>query len=112
MSSITQDQQSDPSCQEIIALLVHKTLPESDSRSRYLIRMAERFAIVDNILFYLDPKKSHTRRLVVPHALQERLMEQFHSGPFAGHFSGPRTYSAMYPRFWWEGMYSDVVSYC
>ena len=72
--------------------------------------MADKLVMVDGVLYFLDPKNN--QRAVVPKHLREELIKQLHSGPFAGHFAGPRIYSALTPMFWWDGMYSDVVNHC
>ena len=38
-------------------------------------------------------------------------MEESHSGPMGGHFSGNRLFNALSRHWWWEGMYSDVTHY-
>ena len=111
-TSLIGDQEKDPECKQIMAFLQHKVFPDDEVQSRYLVKMADRFAIVNGVLYYLDSKKNHNKRAVMPKHLRKELIEQFHSGPFAGHFSGQRTYGAMYPKFWWNGMYTDVQQYC
>ena len=50
--------------------------------------------------------------LCVPTHLRASLMEENHSGPFAGHFSGERLYNALVRHWWWPLMYSDVFGHC
>lgn len=106
--SIIEDQKKDPECSQILAFLQLKVLPDDELQTRYIVKMADRSAIVNGVLYYLDPKKNHNRRLVIPKYLREELIEQSHDGPFAGHFSGHRTYGALYTKFWWNGMYTEV----
>ena len=69
------------------------------------------FAIVDDVLYYVDPKRGNRRRAAVSLAMRPRLTEQTHSGPYGGHFSGQRMFNAMVTSWWWEGMFSDLVNY-
>ena len=39
-------------------------------------------------------------------------MEENHSGPMAGHFSGEKLYKSLVKHWWWPGMYSDVTKHC
>ena len=39
-------------------------------------------------------------------------MEESHSSPMAGHFSGPKLYQALVRHWWWPGMYRDVITHC
>ena len=39
-------------------------------------------------------------------------MEENHSGPMAGHFSGAKLYKCLVRHWWWPGMYTDVVNHC
>ena len=108
--SLGDEQQEDPEIKEIIDYLSSKKLPLDDKRAKALVLRADKFVTVDGILYFLDSKNN--QRAVVPKRLREDLIKQFHSGPFAGHFAGPRIYGALAPMFWWEGMYSDVVNHC
>ncbi len=99
-TSIIKDQKNDPECGHILAFINLKVLPDDEVQTRYLVKMADRFAnvkgVLKGVLYYLDPKKNHSKRLVMPKHLREELIEQYHGGPFAGHFSGHRTYGALY----------------
>ena len=52
------------------------------------------------------------KRCVVPAHLQNQQMEEYHSGPMSGHFSGPKLYKSLGNNWWWQGMYSDVIKHC
>ena len=47
----------------------------------------------------------------MPLAMRTKVMEETHSGPYRGHFSGQRTFNALVPSWWWEGMFSDIVTF-
>ena len=39
-------------------------------------------------------------------------MEENHSSPMAGHFSGEKLYKSLVIHWWWQGTYSNVISHC
>ena len=39
-------------------------------------------------------------------------MEENHSGPMAGHFSGNCLYNTLARDWWWEGMHTDTQKHC
>ena len=39
-------------------------------------------------------------------------MEESHSVPMSGHFAGEKLYKLLKTHWWWQRMYSDVMSYC
>jgi len=38
-------------------------------------------------------------------------MADYHSGSFAGHFSGPRLYKTLSQKWWWKHMHRDTQRY-
>ena len=48
-------------------------------------------------------------RAVVPKSLQEQLVDETHRGVAGGHFSENRGFRTLARRWWWEGMYGDVL---
>ena len=55
-SDIGHEQRKDPKLQETISWLENGTLPEDDKRARNLVIRAEQFTILDDILYFVDPK--------------------------------------------------------
>ena len=70
------------------------------------------FSLVDGVLYFLDSKRGRPEEMVVPSQMTQALIEENHSGPMGGHFSGERLYKAMARHWWWQGMYGDVVAHC
>ena len=68
--------------------------------------------MLDGILYYVDPARKDRTRLVVPRVLRQKLMEETHSGGFAGHFAVKGLYEKLSRRYWWDGMYSEVYCFC
>ena len=106
------EQLKDPHLAELISYLAKEDLPQDPHRAHKIAAKASMFAMVDNILYFIDPKRRNRKRAVVPQHLRQTIMEENHSGPMAGHFSGNRVYSALARSWWWPGMYSDVEHHC
>ena len=88
---------------------MHGTLPQAPQQARRLAAQESIFTVIDNILYFIDPKCDDRRRCAVPTHLRVGLMEENHSGPMSGHFSADK---ALVHRWWWPRMYSEVVSHC
>ena len=106
------EQGRDPESVEMRQYLSHGELPSDSGRARKIAAQAPSFALVDNILYFIDAKRNNQRRCVVPKHLRTSVMEENHSGPLAGHFSGEKLYKALVRHWWWPTMYTDVVEHC
>ena len=62
------------------------------------------------MLFFLDPKQEHRKRVIVPQHLREQLLQENHSSPMGGHFAG-KMYGSLVCHWWWDGMYADTLRY-
>jgi len=54
------------------------------------------------------------RQLYVPVAatkMREKLLEEYHDTPFAGHLGRDKTVAALLEKFWWPTLYSDVEEF-
>ena len=47
----------------------------------------------------------------MPRELHGQIMEDYHGGSLAGHFSGPRLYKTLARHWWWEYMYRDAMNH-
>ena len=111
-TSFAEEQRKDPDVLEIVSYLTTELLPECSRRSKAVVAKSPLFALVNGILYFLDSKRGGRKRCVVPRHLRQSIIEENHSGPMAGHFSGERLYKALSRHWWWQNMYSDVVSHC
>lgn len=107
-STFAIEQRKDKQLTAVIRFLKDGTLPE-DKQARKLTTKAGQFTIRGDVLYYLDPKHQGRRRAVVPCHLRNKIMEETHSGVFAGHFSSQRLYNTLARVWWWDGMYCDAV---
>ena len=48
--------------------------------------------------------------MFIPVQMRKQLMEENHSGPMAGHFFADKLYKTMATHWWWQGMYTDVIT--
>ena len=92
----------------IIEQVRHNTPPAADRRHK---AVWDAFAILDGILYYMDPG-SHRLRLAVPKVLQQQLMEETHAGAFSRHFVAKGMYRKLATQYWWKGMYTDIYHHC
>lgn len=111
-NSLAVEQRRDPEVSQMISYLENGELPSDDKQARKIAAQAPLFVIVDDILYYLHPKRDDRKCVVVPQLLRPSIMEENHSGPMAGHFSGARLYNALIRRWWWPGMYKDALNHC
>ena len=91
---------------------LHGTLPESNNSAHKVASQAPFFTLVDGVLFFVNPKYRDRKQCVVPRHLQQTIMEEHHSSPMSGHFSGEKLYKVLSCHWWWQGMYGDVIAHC
>ena len=51
--------------------------------------------VVENILYFVDPKNGGRKQSAVPRHLQDQVVAESHSSPMAGHFAGEKLYKAL-----------------
>ena len=111
-SSFSAEQRKDPEVMKMVSYLSSAQLPEDEKEAKKVILQSSLFTLLDGVLYYLDPKRADRRRCVVPRHLHQSIIEENHSGPMGGHFSGERSYKALVHHWWWQGMYSAVMTHC
>ena len=110
--SFGNQQRKDPALLNIVTFLKDGQLPADESIARKVALQAPLFALINDTLYFVDRKEPTRRRLVVPTHLKSQIMEECHGGKMGGHFSGSRLYNTLSKRWWWQGMYSDVLEFC
>ena len=101
-------QREDPRLQEIGGYLLDDILPSDEKRVKRMVLERERFTILDDVCYYVDPSSQHQLRVAVPESLQTKVMEDNHSGPFRGHFATRGLLKTLKQRWWLDGMARDV----
>ena len=104
-STLATEQERDPDVLEL------RSFPPDEVRARKMALQQSSFALVDGVLYFVDPKRGNRRRAVVPELMKERLLEETHAGPYGAHFSGQRMFSVLVHNWWWDGMFSDATRY-
>ena len=101
-------QAEDEEIQRILKILEDPSHSNHAEISRY-------YVIEDELLYRVtDPAKCENfsgLQLVVPKFLQKPLIEEIHSGYFGGHLGVDKTYDKVRSRYYWSGMYRDVVEF-
>ena len=110
--SFCTEQRKDPEVLEMVSYLSSGHLPDDEKAAKKIVLQSSLFTLVNGVLYYLDPKRADRKRCVVPRHLHQSIIEENHSGPMGGHFSGERLYKALSRHWWWPKMYSEVVSHC
>ena len=105
-------QEEDAELQEMRELLQSGSLAEHAKLGKKQASELSRFALVEGVLWYVDSARGCRPRLVVPRSLQQKLLHETHSGPYAGHFAAKSLYDKLARRYWWRGMYADVHKHC
>ena len=112
LNGFHKEQAKDPKLQKILNYLDRGLLPDNNQEAKKIVAQVSQFAIVQNVLYFIDISRQNLRRAAVPSHLQERIMAEIHGGVMSGHFSGNRLYKTLCRRWWWETMYRDAISYC
>ena len=106
-------QESDSELSEIMELVGKRSsLPEGQAKKKKVANEFMHFEVIEGVLWYVDSARGSRPRLVVPKAVQEKVMAEMHSGPFGGHFAARGTYEKLARRYYWRGMYADVYRHC
>ena len=105
------EQLMDQELKPIILYLKDGTLLQDTKLAKKIIAEATLYAIFDDILYYIGPTQKETSRVVVPQQLCQKIMQEYHDGHLAGHFSGPRLYKTLVRSWWWPHMYTDAMNY-
>ena len=95
------EQSTDPFCAQQRKLL--DAAPEDAKPSHYTIN--------EEGLLVRESPLDRAKQIVVPQALQPRLMHLQHVPPIAGHVGGRRMYATMRQHFYWPLMASDTYNF-
>ncbi len=83
---------------------------KSTSHERERIRkMAKRFLVKDNILFYRD--SDGNLKICLEKEDVKKVLQEYHDGAVGGHFGRDITIGRVRQSFWWPTIWKDVVAY-
>ena len=91
--------------------LEKQQFPDDPVTARRIALQAPMFTVSDKVLYFIDPKLVHHKRIAVPKHLRKDLLDKTHRSRMGGHFSGQRLYNALARNWWWDGMYSDAMKF-
>jgi hypothetical protein len=115
--NIIDEQKNDATISQIISVLSNPNQQLSlTPRIQNLMKMnKDNFSIIDGVLYYIktDKKKEYNdKRLVVPQALEVKLIKLMHDLPTGGHLATSKIYWKISQDVWFEDMYSKIDKYC
>ncbi len=71
----------------------------------------ERYIVKNRLLYHL-PGEGRAEQLVVPRQLRDQVLAMGHNIPWAGHLSNTKSHERIAARFYWPGLYGDVLNFC
>ena len=105
------EQRKDVNLESICVYLEKEKLPTDAKKAEMTVRQSRDFVLIDGVLHFVE-KGSGRRRIAVPSHLRQNILQEYHGGVYSGHFTSSKLYGAMSRRWWWPGMYKDVVEFC
>ena len=106
-------QNTDAKIQEMKSFILSggRELPVDEKRARVIPKTRPLHHLKDGVLYHLDPH-SKEPRIVVPECLKDEILRAYHDHPMSSHQGVAITYDRLRKRFYWDGLYTDVVKYC
>ena len=112
---------SDKHFAPIIKYLSSNELPSDDKRAREVVLTSDSYHLQNGVLYFkfdkgLSPNQISAQadlpRLVlcIPESYQHQLLLFFHEE--IGHFKSAKMYQSMRLKFYWKGMYTDIMQFC
>ena len=111
MTDYHQEQQKDETLRILYDYVVSGSVPSDEQQARKICGKGVNFVVIDNILYFIDPKHQGKRRVAVPAHLQDQILRENHGGIMAGHFSGDRLYELASGKWWCDTLYRDCITY-
>ena len=102
-------QRRDPELRRICQCLEYGILPDNEREARDVAAKSLNFAIINDVLYFVDTGRGGRKRAAVPSHLQNSIIEDNHGGRMAGHFYGTRLYAALSRQWWRRMMYKDSL---
>ena len=109
LAELEELQGQDSELGQIVWYVQEGLMPEDSKVKSCVLTEKGRFVVLE---YYVDPARKDRTRLVVPRVLRQKLMEEMHSGGFAGHFAVKGLYEKLSRQYWWDGMYAEVYCFC
>ena len=94
LTDFHKEQGKDSKLQNILNYLNKGLLPDNSQEAKKIDAQASQFAIVQDVLYFIEASRQNPRRAAVPGHLQEQIMAEIHGGIMSDHFSGDRLYKS------------------
>ena len=119
LSNLRDEQQKDPDLEYLREWLVGKKVTEVEKNILMAAGPAAKFYWINKDLFQWDDNliwrrrkyEDQPRRLVIPDALMEVVVEMCHNIPSSGHQSAERTINRVKQKYYWYGMSKWITNY-
>ena len=113
LQQVQREQRKDIELERIIDFLTRKSLPADPQEAAVVLNSSKKsYYVVDDILYYEGPDVPGHRRIVVPEHLRQRILDEHHDSPLAGHFAAKKMSQRISQYFYWTGLKSDVYKKC
>ena len=67
-----------------------------------------KYEVVQGVLYFVPDSSPGRLCIVVPESLRFKILEEAHSGCFAGHFAFKKVYDHLRKCYWWKRMRADI----
>jgi hypothetical protein len=114
--AIRKAQMDDEFCKNMIEFKEEDTLPEEESRARWIVHMNGYYNMMGGTLYYtgltsLSRDVDIPPRIEVPRTFRDQLLKEVHDNPTGGHFKTQKMLSKLEVRYHWTNMLRDVTTY-
>ena len=115
MNEIAQEQRKDQFCNDLIEFLEHGNLPSTVIRRKRVVSREYDYIVKGGILINLwSPLpniQTTLQRVVIPNALQEKVIQLFHTSQLSSHLGVNKTYSLMKTCCIFKGIYTKIEKF-
>ena len=113
LEQVQTEQRKDPELARIIDYITSKTLPTDPHDAKIVVGLAKKgYYVVDGILYYEGAEVCDHRCVVVPSHLRQKLLDDHHDMPFAGHFAEKKMVQRIKQFYYWQQLRSDAHKKC
>lgn len=106
---IHHEQMRDENLRTVYNAIVHHKYPKDSAERRLITERLAQHTVKNDVIHRAD--KDGQVKIVLPHALRERIITDIHGDPLEGaHLGVTKTYEKVARRYIWNGMRDDVSS--
>jgi len=98
---------------KLIDYLTDKTLPPDPHDAKIVVGQAKKgYYVVDGILYFEGTEECDCRCVVVTSHLRQKILDEHHDLPIAGHFAVKKMAQRIKQYFYWSRLRSDAYKKC